>query len=53
MKKFRVKYRAMKIDDGQLYADNKTKAKKMFLATYKKAHGRNSNIKIISVVEDR
>jgi hypothetical protein len=53
LKKFRIKYRAMKIDDGQLLAETKAKAKKRFIAAYKEAHGKGSHIQIISVVEDK
>ncbi len=52
LKKYRIKYKAMQIDDGQLLAENKSNAKKRFIEAYKEAHGKGSHIKIISVVED-
>jgi len=53
MKKFRIKYKAMAIEDGQLFAKDKINAKKRFIAAYKAAHGKGSHIKIISIVEDK
>lgn len=52
LKKFRIKYKTMKIDDEQIYAFTKYQAKKRFLTSYKEAHGKNSHIKIIAIVED-
>jgi hypothetical protein len=53
LKRFKIKYKAMRIYNGNILAENKLKASKRFLTAYNGAYRKASNIKIISIVEDK